>query len=54
MIVSFIDKYKEQYEWFDFGTSTENNGNTLNTALIKSKEEFNLSSVCYDIYELEV
>lgn len=53
MLVSIIDKYKEQYEWFDFGVSTENNGKILNTGLIKSKEEFNLSSVCYDFYELE-
>ena len=52
MMVSFIDKYKDQYEWFDFGISTENNGRTLNTGLIKSKEEFNLSSICYDFYEL--
>lgn len=54
MMVSFVDKYKEQHEWFDFGISTEDSGKYLNTGLIKSKEEFNLSSICYDFYELEV
>lgn len=54
IIISIVDMYKDKYEWFDFGVSTENQGMSLNTALIKSKEEFNLSAVCYDFYELEI
>lgn len=54
IVVSIIDIYKDKYEWFDFGISTENQGMNLNCSLIKSKEEFNLSAVCYDFYELEI
>lgn len=54
IIVSLIDMYKDKYEWFDFGISTENQGMSLNGSLIKSKEEFNMSAVCYDFYELEI
>jgi len=51
-IVSIIEMFKDDYEWFDFGTSTEKNGSYLNTGLIKSKEEFGLSAICYDTYKL--
>lgn len=51
IVVSIFDMYKNKYEWFDFGISTENNGCYLNSSLIKSKEEFNMSAVCYDFYE---
>lgn len=54
IITELIDKYKYNYEWFDFGISTENNGQYLNASLIKSKEEFNMSAICYDFYELEI
>ena len=47
-----ISDFKDDYEWFDFGTSTEQNGIYLNTGLIKSKEEFGLSAICYDTYKL--
>ncbi|MDC1310610.1 GNAT family N-acetyltransferase [Flavobacteriaceae bacterium] len=52
IIVSIIEMFKDDYEWFDFGTSTEQNGSYLNTGLIKSKEEFGLSAICYDTYKL--
>ncbi len=52
IIVSIINLYKDKYEWFDFGISTENYGKYLNTNLINSKEEFNMSAICYDTYEL--
>jgi len=52
IIVSIIEMFKDDYEWFDFGTSTEKNGSYLNTGLIKSKEEFGLSAICYDTYKL--
>ncbi len=54
MVVSIIEQFKDNYEWFDFGISTEKNGTYLNTSLIKSKEEFNMSAVCYDTYELVI
>lgn len=54
IIVSIIEKYKNEYQWFDYGVSTERNGMFLNTNLIKSKEEFGLTTVCYDTYTLEI
>jgi len=54
-IICFIcEHYKNKLEWFDFGISTENNGKNLNFNLIKSKEEFGLSAICYDTYELNI
>lgn len=52
IIVSIIEMFKDDYVWFDFGISTEKNGNYLNQGLIKSKEEFGLSAICYDTYKL--
>ena len=37
--------------YFDFGTSTENNGQHLNASLIFQKEGFGARGVCYDTYE---
>lgn len=54
-IICFIyEKYCNEFEWFDFGISTEKNGRFLNKNLIKSKEEFGLSGICYDTYELNI
>jgi hypothetical protein len=54
-IVCYIhEQFKTEFQWFDFGISTENNGLVLNKSLIKSKEEFGLSGICYDTYELNV
>jgi hypothetical protein len=41
----FADK-----EYFDFGKSTEQNGQHLNNALIFQKEGFGGRGVCYDHY----
>ena len=41
-------------EYFDFGQSTENNGEYLNEALIFQKEGFGGRGVIYDIYEYEL
>jgi len=54
IVVSIFEMFKGKYEWFDFGTSTEKMGTYLNTNLIKSKEEFGLTAVCYDTYELDI
>ena len=41
-------------KWFDFGISTEEGGRNLNVSLIKAKEEFNMSGICYDTYEISL
>lgn len=40
--------------WFDFGISTEENGDYLNEGLINQKEGFGARAVVYDIYELDL
>lgn len=42
----FID-----YQYFDFGKSTEDQGHYLNESLIYQKEGFGARGVCYDTYE---
>lgn len=43
-----------QFEYLDFGTSTENNGTFLNTGLISQKEGFGGRGIVYDTYELTI
>jgi len=50
IIYKTFELYKDSCKWLDFGISTEDNGRFLNTALIKSKEEFNFRGICYDSY----
>jgi hypothetical protein len=38
--------------YFDFGTSTADDGSSLNTGLIENKESYGARAVCYDAYEL--
>ena len=54
MICHIYEQFKPEFQWFDFGISTEQNGLVLNKNLIKSKEEFGLSGICYDTYELNI
>ena len=54
IICSIYEQFKNELEWFDYGISTEKNGRILNLNLIKSKEEFGLSGLCYDTYELNI
>lgn len=54
IIVKLIDLFSSSYDWFDYGISTEDNGFSLNESLIKSKEEFNMSAICYDQYLLNL
>ena len=42
---------KKDSPYFDFGISTEQNGNYLNSKLIFQKEGFGGRGICYDIYE---
>jgi hypothetical protein len=50
MIVSIVNNIKNIVDWFDYGISTAENGQVLNESLIKSKEDFNMSAICYDTY----
>lgn len=40
--------------YFDFGISTENNGQYLNKGLVQFKEYFGASGVCYDTYVVDL
>lgn len=42
------------FDYFDFGKSTEQQGQYLNTSLIYQKEGFGGRGVCYDWYEWEL
>lgn len=46
-----INKEYSNYKIFDFGQSTENNGDYLNESLIFQKEGFGGRGIIYDIYE---
>jgi len=40
--------------YFDFGISTENNGEYLNEGLVQFKESYGASGVCYDTYGINL
>lgn len=41
-------------KWFDFGTSTEQNGTLLNEGLIRQKEGFGGRAIVYDTYQIDL
>ena len=41
-------------KYFDFGISTENGGDILNTGLISQKEGFGGRGIAYDIYKINI
>lgn len=49
-----MQTYLSDHRYFDFGTSTEDNGRVLNEQLIYQKEGFGGRAVCYDTYEWTV
>ena len=53
MDVLLNEVYREK-PFFDFGTSTVDNGRTLNHGLIQNKESYGARSIVYDFYELEL
>lgn len=54
-MISFLkEKYSQQYDYLDFGISTEDNGKYLNENLIYQKEGLGGRGICYDIYELRL
>lgn len=54
MISCLKEKYKQEYDYLDFGISTEDNGRYLNENLIYQKEGLGGRGICYDIYELKL
>jgi hypothetical protein len=48
-----INDVYEDYDYFDFGQSTEKMGNYLNESLIFQKEGFGGRGVVYNIYEIQ-
>lgn len=54
VIDTIIKKYQTDKKYLDFGISTEDAGQILNTGLISQKESFGGRSVVYDFYELIV
>lgn len=54
LIDYLINAYSEEVEYFDFGISTENEGQYLNAGLIQNKESFGARAVVYDTYAMDV
>ncbi len=54
LIKTLMDKYSSTQKYFDFGISTENDGQYLNTGLIAQKEGFGGRAVVYDFYEWRI
>ena len=44
----------DEQQYFDFGTSTLQDGHLLNASLIHQKEGFGGRAICYDTYQWEV
>jgi hypothetical protein len=53
MDVLLNDVYGEK-PYFDFGISTVENGRSLNSGLIESKESYGARATVYDFYELNL
>jgi hypothetical protein len=47
------DEYADK-RWFDLGTSTTEEGRSLNTGLMRSKESYGARAVAYDTYSLNL
>ena len=54
LIKTVMDKFVSSKTYFDFGISTENNGQLLNEGLIRQKEGFGGRTVCYYTWEINV
>lgn len=54
LIKTLIDKYQNTKMYFDFGISTENNGQILNEGLISQKEGFGGRTVVYQLWEIKI
>jgi hypothetical protein len=54
LIFDFLINFYKDKKYFDFGISTEDNGNFLNSGLIDFKERFGARAVAHDFYELNI
>lgn len=55
LLVDYIIQHNwVEQEYFDYGISTENNGQFLNTGLINHKEGFGARAISYDIYSIKL
>lgn len=54
LIRTIMNDFQDKCEYFDFGTSNEDNGRVLNKTLIAQKEGFGARGVCYDWYEWQL
>lgn len=54
LIKTMMDKFAPHKTYFDFGISTEDNGQVLNEGLIHQKEGFGGRTVCYQTWEMNV
>jgi len=54
LIKTLMDKFSADKAYFDFGISTENNGQFLNKGLIAQKESFGGRTSIYQTWELKV
>ena len=54
LFADIIEMTLAGHEYFDFGTSNEDNGRVLNRQLIYQKEGFGGRGVCYDTYQWDV
>lgn len=54
VVVELINYIQQDYEYLDFGISTENGGAILNEGLIFQKEGFGGRGICYDAWKMEL
>lgn len=54
VIKTAIDTYKDSKQFFDFGTSTEDNGSVLNEGLIYQKESFGARVTAHQTFVLDI
>ncbi len=54
VISTALDEYSETKKWFDFGKSTEGDGDILNEGLISQKEGFGGRTVMYKTWQLDI
>lgn len=54
LVVHLLTEACRDARWFDFGISTEQGGDVFNESLIKQKEEFGGSAVCFDTFRLDL
>lgn len=54
LFISLIDKFKNEYSFFDMGTVNNPNSDTYNEGLLKQKEELGCSVYIQDFYELDL